>query len=397
LKARLPYGGAPQVTIVGRGGRTDLLTGTLINGISGHVLDFDDSQLRATNINPSSTVAPVAISLGEHLHASGLQLLESLILGLEVECRIANAVYAHGSRRWFANTVAGVFGAAACAGKLLGLDAAKMASALGIAASQASGLRIVFGTMCKALIVGRAAQNGLEAALLAREGFSSPQSSIEAPLGYAEVFSPGSDPSPIIENLGKVYEIGYISYKPFACGVVLHAPIDACIRARAGDDFDASRISSVRLDVNPAVVEVTGKTEPHSGLESKFSIAHAAAVALLDGTAGEKQFSDERAAAADVLALRARVRAIPDLQLQRDQARVRIELVDGTVIEHRVHHAIGSLQNPLSRTDLETKFAALADGVLERQAIAELISMCWALPQLADVGAIARKTAPDCR
>src|SRR5262249_12111440 len=160
------------------------------------------------------------------------------------ECRIANAVYLKNNARWFTNSTAGVFGAATAAGKLLGLNEQQMAWTLGIAATQSSGLRDMFGTMCKSFNVARAAECGMLAAILARENSTSSDGVLESPLGFAETFMPGSDPTPIAENLGKEYEVSYNIYKPFACGIVLHATIDACIQLRKENRIDLDAIES---------------------------------------------------------------------------------------------------------------------------------------------------------
>ena len=393
VSALQPFAGSGNATLLGRGRCSDALSAALVNGISGHVLDFDDAQPRNTNINPSCSVAPAALALGEHLQASGAAVLHAFLLGLEVECRIANAVYAQGSTRWFANATAGVFGAAAAAGKLLGLDVRQMTWALGIAATQSSGLRISFGTMCKPLDVARAARNGATAALLARSGFTSSEEAIEAPRGFAQVFWPGSDPSPIVENLGGAYEVSYNIYKPYACGIVLHAPIDACIQVGNENRVDPARVARVELTVNPAVVDITGDPAPVSGLQSKFSVFHAAAVALVDGAAGEPQFSDERVRAPLVLQVRARIGATKDASLARDAARVRVVMDDGRVHEKFVEHALGSLGNPLTDAQLEEKFRGLAGCFLTPDGTTALMRLCWAIADLDDVARIGRAAA----
>jgi len=387
-------GGPGHAVLMGRGGNTDALSACLLNGIAGHVLDFDDAQPRNTNINPSCTVAPAALAMGEYTHASGSEVLHAFLLGLEVECRIANTIYAQGSTRFFANSTTGIFGAAAAAGKLLRLDARQMTWALGIAATQAAGLRIVFGSMSKAFIVGRMARAGAEAALLAQQGFTSSEQGMEARKGFAALFGPGMDTAPIIDGLGRQFEVSHNTYKPFACGIVLHAPIDACIRARAAHGINPDHIVSVTLRVNPAVIEVTGNPAPASGLEGKFSVSHSAAVALIDGAAGEMQYSDERVMAADVQALRPRIKPLPDPTLARHQATAEIRMADGRVLESRVEHALGSLGNPLRDADLDTKLTGLAAGILPPANIPRLLRQCWNIEALADISELTRLTAP---
>jgi 2-methylcitrate dehydratase PrpD len=381
---RAGFSGPAQATLIGRGQVTDAPSAAFINGVAAHVLDFDDGQPRNTNLNPTAAVAPAPLALGEHLKSSGADVLHAFILGLEVECRIANAVYLTDNTRWFTNSTTGVFGAAAAGSKLLGLDVQRMTWALGIAATQSSGLREMFGTMCKSFSCGRAAENGILAARLAQKGFTSSNRAIEAPRGFAQVFLPGSDPGPIVEGLGESYEVSYNTYKPFACGIVLHAAIDACIQARKKHHPDRGAIAKIVVRVNPIVVQITGKLEPRTGLESKFSVFHSAAVALIDGAAGERQYTDARAADPQVIALRGRVEAIGDARLRRDQAHVRIVMDDGREYEHAVEHAIGTLDNPLTDADLEAKFRSLSVAVLGGHATQSAIEMCWGLDELED-------------
>lgn len=380
--------GQPQATLIGRGVATDIFTAALINGIAAHVFDFDDGQPRKTNLNPSSAVAPAPLALGEHLKSPGRDVLHAFILGLEVECRIANAVYATDNTRWFTNSTTGVFGAAAAASKLLGLDEQRTAWALGIAATQASGLRVMFGTMCKSFNVGRAAESGLLAALLAREGYTSSDQAIEAPRGFAQVFLPGSDPAPIIEGLGETYEVSYNIYKPFACGIVLHAAIDACIQVRKEHAFELEQVEKIVLGVHPIVTEITAIREPRSGLESKFSVYHCAAVALIHGAAGERQFSDEAARDPRVVALRDKVEALPEPEFRRDQAHVSVKLRDGRSYEKKIEHAIGTLANPLSDQQIQDKFEGLAQGILAPAVTRKVIDLFWNLERLEDFSAI---------
>ena len=184
-------------------------------------------------IHPSGPVASAILALAERTPVSGADFLHAFILGVEVECRIGNSVYPeHYDVGWHITGTAGVFGAAAAAGKLLGLDEQQMTWALGIAATQSSGLREMFGTMCKPFHPGNAARNGLLAALLAQQNFTSSDQGIEAKRGFAHVLSTKFRPDAITQGLGETWEIALNTYKPFACGIVIHPIIDACIQLR---------------------------------------------------------------------------------------------------------------------------------------------------------------------
>ena len=224
---------------------------------------------------------------------SGRDFLNALVLGVETECRIGNAVYPnHYDVGWHITGTAGVFGSAAAAGKLMGLTEQQMVWALGLAASQPVGLRKSFGSMNKSFNPGRAAANGLFAAILASKNFTSSDAMIEAKRGWANTISTKQDYSQIIDGLGARYEAALNTYKPFACGIVMHPAIDAAIQLRNENKLTADQVKAIDMKVNPLVLELTGKTTPKTGLEGKFSIYHAVAVALVEGAGGEKQFTD---------------------------------------------------------------------------------------------------------
>src|SRR5215211_3612455 len=207
LAAIRPFAGPGQATVLGRGDKLDLLHAALVNGISSHVFDFDDTHLK-TIIHPAGPIASALLPLAETRGMSGRDFLHAFILGVEVECRIGNAVYPnHYDVGWHITGTAGVFGAAAAAGRLLGLNEQQMTWALGIAATQSSGLREMFGTMCKSYHPGHAAHDGLTAALLAARNFTSSERGIEAPRGWAHVLSTKFDPAKITAELGQRFEL----------------------------------------------------------------------------------------------------------------------------------------------------------------------------------------------
>jgi 2-methylcitrate dehydratase PrpD len=392
LAALRPFAGPAQATVLGRPDRLDILNAALVNGVSSHVLDFDDTHVKA--IHPSAPVLPALLAYSEWQPVSGNELVHAFVLGVEAEERIGLSVFPeHYNTGWHITGTAGVFGAAAAMGKLLKLDEQRMCWALGIAATQSSGLREMFGSMCKSFHPGRAAQNGMTAALLAAKGFTSSERGIEAPRGWANVLSTKFDPAVITEGLGERYELAFNMYKPFACGLVVHAAIDGCIQLANEHNLTGTGIERVKLTVNPIVMELTAKREPQTGLEGKFSVFHAAAVAIIQRAAGEAQFSDATVRRSDVIALRRRVDAVADSHIRKLEARVEIVLRDGTVLEKHVEHALGSLERPLSDSDIEAKFRSLADGVLPQAQATRIIELCWKVGELADAGDLARSTS----
>jgi 2-methylcitrate dehydratase PrpD len=390
IRALKPFSGPPQASILGRKDRLDVLHASLMNGISSHIFDFDDTDLR-TIVHPAGPVAPALLALSEYRSTPGADFLHALILGVEVECRIANAVYPqHYDVGWHITGTVGPFGAAAAAGKLLGLSEQQMTWALGLAATQPVGIREMFGTMTKSFHPGRAAQNGLTAALLAQQNFTSSEAPIEAARGWANVLSTARNYQEITDKLGDRYQIAFNSYKPFPCGVVIHPAIDGALQIRAENHLTADRIDRIELRVNPLVIELTGKKTPQTGLEGKFSVYHAVAAAMVYGRVGESEFNDQAVHDPAVLQLRDRITATVDRSIAEDQMRLTVVQKGGGQVERFVEHAVGSTKNPMSNSQLEAKFKGLADPVLPADRVKRLIDFCWNLEKAPDAGQLAR-------
>jgi 2-methylcitrate dehydratase PrpD len=394
LAAFSPFSGPAQATVLGRGERLDIMHAALINGISSHVFDFDDTHLK-TVIHPSGPVASALLALAEHKPMSGEAFLHAFILGVEAECRIGNAVYpSHYDVGWHITGTAGVFGAAAAVGRVLGLDLQQMRWALGIAATQAAGLREMFGTMSKPFHPGRAAQNGMTAAFLASKSFTSSERAIEAPRGFANVLATARNYDEITVGLGQTWEVALNTYKPFACGIVIHPTIDGCIQLRNAHSLEAEQIESISLKVHPLVLELTGKKTPQVGLEGKFSVFHSAAVAIIYGEGGERVYSDEAVRDSRVIALRDKVSAAVAPGVHEDAVYITIKLKDGRTFEQHVEHAVGSLARPMSDADLDAKFRSLAEGILAPTETEKLIALSWDIGKLKDAGDVARAAVP---
>ena len=394
LAALSEFSGPREATVLGRGEKLDIMLAALMNGTTSHTFDFDDTHLK-TIIHPSGPVASAILALAERKPVKGADFLHAFVLGVETECRIGNAVYpSHYDVGWHITATAGVFGAAAAAGRLLGLSQQQMVWALGIAATQSSGLREMFGSMVKPMHPGNAARNGLLAALLASKDFTSAEQGIEGRRGFANVLATERNFAEITEKLGETWEIALNTYKPFACGIVEHPAIDGCIQLRNDHNLKAGDIESISLGVHPLVLELTGKKTPQAGLEGKFSVYHSCAVAILHGAAGEAQYSDDAVRDPGVIALRDRVTATVDRAMHEDQVQVSIKLKRGKTLEKYVEHAVGSLDRPMSDADLEAKFRGLSQGILSRSETDKLIRLCWDVGKLEDVGAVARASVP---
>src|SRR5215475_9423100 len=247
LSALSSFCGPAQAGILGRKDRLDILNAALVNGISSHVLDYDDTHSHNI-IHPAGPVLSAILPFSEHHQVSGADFVNALVLGVDVECRIGNSVYPkHYDAGWHITGTAGVFGAAAASGKLLGLSEQQMLWALGLAATQPVGLQEMFGSMTKSFHPGRAAQNGLTAALLASKNFTSSEQALEAKYGWVNVVSTAHNYDEIIGQLGERVEISKNTYKPFACGVVMHATIDGCVQLKNEQKLPADEISGVEL------------------------------------------------------------------------------------------------------------------------------------------------------
>ena len=383
-----------QASILGRGEQVDMASAALLNGITSHTFDFDDTHLR-TIIHPAGPVVSAALAVAEHTGATGRALIDATVLGVDVCCRFGNMIYPdHYDLGWHITGSTGMLGAAAACARLLGLDAQHTAMALGIAASQPIGVREQFGTMTKPFHPGAAARAGLLSALLARRGFTASPRALEAPRGLAQTYSPKCTWSEITDRLGSSFEISANTYKPFACGIVIHPSIDGCVQLKNAHGITAEEIERIELRVHPLVLELTGKKTPQQGLEAKFSVYHAAAAGIIFGQAGEAEFSDEVVTRPDVIALRDRVQAIPDTTIAEDAAEVTVTCKDGRALQVKVEHAIGSMRWPMSDTALYAKFHALVDPVLGAPRAEQLIALCIAMGSAAEVRSFIALTRP---
>ena len=393
---------AAQASVLGRTEKVDMASAALINGITSHTFDFDDTHLK-TIIHPAGPVASAILALAEHSgnnpdktrRISGREMIDALVLGIDVSCRVGNAMYPdHYDRGWHITGSTGTLGAAAACARLLKLDEHKTAMALGIAASQPVGMREQFGTMTKPFHPGAAARAGLMSALLASRGFTASPRALEAPRGMMQTVSTKNDWNEITSELGQRFEISFNSYKPFACGIVIHPSIDACAQLRK-QGVTPDQVERIELKVHSLVLELTGKKEPQDGLQAKFSVYHGCAAGLTFGHAAEEEFSDSIVTRDDMVALRRKVVATVDDSIDEASADVTAVLHDGRRVHVFVEHAIGSLQNPMTDAQLEAKFQGMADSVLGAGRTSELIKACWAIGGADSVEALVALAAPE--
>jgi 2-methylcitrate dehydratase PrpD len=386
--------GPPTACVLGRAERMDPLHASLLNGISSHVHDYDDTTPK-NYIHPTSPVASALFAYASQHPVSGRDFMEAFVLGFEAESRIGNAVYpAHYDVGWHITGTAGVFGAAVAIGKLMKLPVQEMIWAIGLAATQAAGLREMFGSMAKALHPGRAAQNGYASALLAQSGFTAGEHSLEGPRGFAAVQASHYDLSKITAALGTDFDLRENTYKPFPCGIVNHPTIDGCIQLHKEHSLTPDQIASVQLRVAPLVMDLCNQQNITRGLQGKFSVYHGAAIGLVCGKAGLQEYSDETVNQADVRRVREATTAVGDPSITEDQARIEVTLTDGRVLHRFVEQSLGNTHKPMTDRQLDQKFRDQAVVALPSSQIEDLIALCWRLSQLPNVAELVRAALP---
>lgn len=391
MRAFAPFFGPATASILGRAERVDPLHASLMNGISSHVYDYDDTTPK-NYIHPSSPVASALFAYASANKVSGPDFVHAFILGFEAESRIGNSVYpAHYDVGWHITGTAGVFGAAVAIGKLIGLSEQQMIWAIGLAATQAAGLREMFGSMAKSLHPGRAAQNGYAAALLAQAGFTAGERGLEGPRGFAAVQAAKYDLSKITTGLGVDFDLRANTYKPFPCGIVNHPTIDGAIQIYHEHSLAPDSIRAVRLRVAPLVLDLCNQQNITRGLQGKFSVYHGAAIGLVRGKAGIQEYTDQAVNDPAIKRVRESATAVGDPSLTEDQANVEVELVSGEKISRFVEQSLGNIHRPMSNQQLDNKFHDQAVLALPAQQVQRVIELCWRIDQLADVNELVQQ------
>jgi 2-methylcitrate dehydratase PrpD len=385
-------GGPAQATVIGLPDRMDIMSAAFVNAVSANFYDFDDTHLH-TIIHPTAPVAPAVLALAELHGDTGQAVLQAFLLGAEIECRLGNAVSpGHYARGWHITATCGVFGAAAATAKLLGLTAEQIAHALGIAASQSGSLVENLPNGAKNIGIGNAARNGMLAALLAARGYTAAPAAIEGKLGWARAMGDTLNRSELLGDLGERWEIASTTFKPYPCGIVAHAVIDACLDLRAAHALPAEAIRQVTVSGDALLLARTNRAATNDR-DAKVSLQHCAAVALLLGAAGLEDFTAASVARPDIAALRSRVAAELDAALPVGAARVRIETTGGQSLVAEVIHARGSLGRPMTDGDLEAKLRSLAAGT--GCDVDGVITGVWGLDRAESVADLMRAAQPS--
>ncbi len=393
-------GGRAEATVIGTGFMAPMAKTALANGASGHAMDYDDTQLSTSKeavygllTHPTVPVLAATLTVGERERLSGKEILLAYILGVEVECRIADAINPRHYQSGFHSTATiGGLGAAMAVGKLFKLKEDPLARALGIAASMASGLRENFGTMTKPLHAGRAAENGVTAAQLAQRGFTSAHNILEAQRGFFNAMAGGYDEGKITGRLGCPYFIQEpgISIKPYPSGSLSHPAQDLILDLVKKHDLHANDVATIEVGTNSNVPNALIYPMPKTALEGKFSIPFCMAIGVLERKAGIAQFTDRKVRNPRVVELMRRVTLYVDEELEAlgyDQvrSRIRIKLKDGRIIEGRADVARGHPLKPMSWGEIGEKFRDCARMVLSQDNTEKAIQLVANLDRMKSI------------
>jgi len=363
----LPQAGAARASVIGQPGRVDAQTAALLNATLGHALDYDDVQAGVRG-HPSTVILPALFTAAEETGAGAEALLAAYAVGVEAMARLGRAMGSRHYETGFHNTATlGPVGAAAAIGHLLGLAPDVLANALGIAATQAAGLRLQFATEVKPLHAGLAARAGVLAVQLARAGLQGNAAFLDGRLGFPAVLGlGGAVPERVVAGWGEPWEILVpgLAFKAYPCCGASHLPADAILDLIAEEGVGAADLAEAVVTFPPGGEAALVVTEPRNGLDGRFSVEYVIAVALLDGRLGLAPF-DDRPLREDVAALLPRIRrqvdqTVPSIGEAPDKrfARVDLWLRDGRHLSRTATRVRGV-------QDLRAKFldAAAASGM----------------------------------
>jgi len=384
-------GGREEAVVVGLEFRAPVALAALVNGTAGHALDFDD--VSPTMCHPSVCLLPVLLALGEKLGASGREFMLAYLAGFEVFTRLCRAMnpvhYRHG---WHSTGTIGTIGAVAAAGTLLRLDRAQMRTALGIAASSASGVRQNFGSMVKPLHAGRAAFNGACAALLAQRGFTANLDALDGPRGFVQVLG-GSPQVSVDASLFDDRPLELLSsgigFKRFACCAAIHTALDALLSLLQEHEIRPQDVAHIDCAVNRRALDILVYSRPETPLEGKFSVQYSIAVAVFDRWAGLNQYAEERVRDPAVREMMVRVSTSVDESFTAEYAtfpsRVTVRLVDGREFSLHVEVPKGYPSNPLAPEELQQKFRECCARRLSSRAIDDVVRLIGSLATVPDI------------
>ncbi len=385
-------GGADESVVVGSSRRAPASLAAFANGTSAHALDLDD--FSPTMMHPSVCLVPPVLALGERERASGRELITAYAAGFEVMARLCRALNpGHYARGWHSTSTAGVVGAAVAAAKLLELDADRIATAMGIAASWSGGLRDNFGTAVKPLHAGSAGLHGITAAELAARGLTASREILDGERGFLAVMANGDIEESAIAAEPLELATSGIAFKRYACCGAIHTALDGLLALRAEHGLRPDTVASVTCAVNRWAPEILIHHTADSPAQGRFCVEYSLAVALADGEAGIAQYTDERVADPALRELAERVGVVVDDALAVDRtafpATVTVETTDGRRLSVTVDQARGTPELPLGTDELVAKFRSCAAGALPADRLDRTVALLLGLDELHDVGVLA--------
>lgn len=365
-----------NATIIGSAQKTSPRFAALLNGISIHADDFDDTQLAAAKdrvygllMHPTVPVLPSIFALAEQRRVTGKDWMLAYHLGAEVECKIAEAIAPRHYQDGFHTTgTCGPFGSAAACAKLLNFDLSKTLNTFGLAASHSGGLRENFGTMTKPFQAGHAAESGLVSAEMVALGWTAAEQILEADRGFFHAFGGSYDPSAILDRLGKPWTFASpgVSLKPYPSGSLAHPAMTELARLIEANKIQAAQVDKVDIGANHNMTTTLLHHQPKTGLEAKFSMEFCLAILLLEAKAGLGQFSDKVVLRPDVQEMIRRINFYVDPEAEaagfdKMTSILKIHLKNGAVITGRADFGKGSPANPMNFDEAATKFRGCAE------------------------------------
>lgn len=401
----LEMGGREDALLLGRNIKVPAPMAARVLGTAGHAHDWDDSQV---SIDPAHiygllthpTIPPLtaAIVMSQRLgNVSGRDFMLAFLTGFEVECKISEWMLPqHYMQGMHSSGTVGHFGAFVAAAKLMGLTGEKLRHGFGIAASFAAGIRCNFGTMTKPLHVGRAAENGVTAALLAARGYTADPTALDGPWGFMAVQGGGASPEKIAQGFGKTWTIvdPGVSIKPYPCGVLTHPTIDLMLRLVTDADIRAEDIDTVTVHAGTNILKPIRYPIAANHLQAKFSLPAALAMIALARQAGKVEFSDAFVGSDDMQAMQRRIRTELDPEIEAQgfdkmRSRITIRLKDGSEVAGWADERYrGGPENPLSDDEVVAKVQSCCDGVLSEAEQDTLIRNGWNILDLQDAGSV---------
>ena len=385
-------GGTQAAAVFGHAARLPVASAAIVNGAAAHALDFDDVNLAMPG-HPSVAILPALLALAEERGSSGADVLTAFVAGYELQCRIGRVIAPghYDVLGFHATATVGSFGAAAACAHLLGLDAAKFVTALGIAGTQAAGLKSMFGTMCKPFHAGKASYHGLLAAKLAARGFTSRSDVVECGQGFAKTHSPDFNPERAMDAPPRGWWIANNLFKYHAACYMTHAPIEAARKLREQHGVSPDRVEKILMRIDEASDRICNIPAPRTGLEAKFSLRLTTAMGLAGVDTGRlSTYSEEVAADSTLIGLRDKLEFDFRNDMKSTVAEIDLLLTDGTRLS--AQHDSGLPANDVAEQGrrLEEKFAALVEPILGTTRAAAVIAEIGRFETLADVRDLAR-------